>query len=86
MDLGVQLFGALYHSAFPAAETLSRIRDIGYTHVEPCLALDPIGSMEQVIWPLAEFDGYMETIAGLGLKVDSVHIFGRVLNAHALML
>ena len=83
MDLGVQLFGVLVNTDLPAAEVFSRLKALGYTRVEPCLALDPIGSYEKVIWPLDEFDGYMETIADQGLKVDSVHIFGKSLNTHA---
>ena len=83
MDLGIQLFGVLANTDLPAAEVFSRLKEMGYTHVEPCLALDPIESFEKVIWPLAEFDGYMETISALGLKADSVHIFGKTLNAHA---
>lgn len=86
MDLGVQLFGVLAHAGVPAAEALARLRDMGYTHVEPCLALDPIGAYAHVIWPLDDFDGYMQTIAELGLRVDSVHIFGKALNAHAPLL
>lgn len=83
MDLGVQLFGVLTNTDLPAAEVFSRIKETGYTHVEPCLALDVIGAYENAIWPLKAFDGYMETFAGLGLKVDSVHVFGKHLNARA---
>ena len=83
MDLGVQLFGVLANTDLSAAEALARVRGLGYTHVEPCLALDPLGTLEHVIWPLDGFDAHMEAIAGLGLKVDSVHIFGRTLNARA---
>ena len=83
MDLGVQLFGVLANTEIPAAEVFSRLKEAGYTCVEPCLALNPIGSLERVIWPLAEFDGYMEMLAKQGLKVNSVHIFGKTLNAHA---
>ncbi len=86
MDLGVQLFGVLANTDQSAESALARIKKTGYTHVEPCLALDPIGSWEKVIWPLETFDGYMETIEALGLKVDSVHIFGKTLNAHAPVL
>ena len=83
MHLGAQLFGVLANTTLFPADALKELRDTGYTHVEPCLALEPLGAYEQVIWPLAEFDGYMETIAALGLKVDTVHIFGSRLNAHA---
>ena len=83
MDLGVQLFGVLTNTDLPAKEVFSRLRETGYTHVEPCLALDPVGSFRKVIWPLDEFDGYMETVSAAGLKADSVHIFGKTLNAHA---
>ena len=83
MDLGIQLFGVLVNTELPAENALSQIKKTGYTHVEPCLALDPIGSFEKVIWPLETFDRNMETITALGLKVDSVHIFGKTLNAYA---
>ncbi len=83
MHLGVQLFGVLFNTGLPAGEVFTRLRDMGYTHVEPCLALDPLGQLEHVIWPLADFDGYMETLAGLGLGVDTVHIFGGNLHARA---
>ena len=86
MDLGVQLFGVLTNTDLPAAEVFSRIKETGYTHVEPCLALDAIGAYENAIWPLKAFDGYMETLAGLGLRVDSVHVFGKHLNARAKVL
>ena len=80
MDLGVQLFGVLTNTDLPAKEVFSRLRETGYTHVEPCLALDPVGSFRKVIWPLDEFDGYMETVSAAGLKADSVHIFGKTLH------
>ena len=83
MYLGAQLFGVLANTSLSSAEALKKLRDIGYTHVEPCLALEPLGAYEQIIWPPAEFDGYMETIAALGLKVDTVHIFGSHLNTWA---
>ena len=83
MDLGVQLFGVLANTELSAAEALEKLRGMGYTHVEPCLALDPIGAFEKVIWPLPEFDGYMEKIAELGFGVNSAHIFGKNLHAHA---
>ena len=83
MDLGVQLFGVLANTDLPAAEALRRIREAGYSHVEPCLALEPIGAFEKMIWPRDRFEGYMEMIAEQGLKVSSVHIFGNALNAHA---
>ena len=86
MYLGAQLFGVLANTSIPPAEALKKLRDMGYTHVEPCLALEPLGAWEQVIWPLSDFGGYMETVAALGLKVDTVHIFGGSLNAHADML
>ena len=83
MDLGIQLFGVLVNTELPVESALSQIKKTGYTHVEPCLALDPIGSFEKMIWPLETFDRNMETITALGLKVDSVHIFGKTLNAYA---
>ena len=83
MDLGVQLFGILANAGLPAEEVLTRLRDMGYTHVEPCVALDPVGSLEKVIWPAGEFDRYMEIITGLGLRADTAHIFGANLHAHA---
>ena len=83
MYLGAQLFGVLANTNLSLAEVLKKLRDIGYTHVEPCLALEPLGEWEQAIWPLAEFDGYMEMIAACGLRVDTVHIFGNRLNAYA---
>ncbi len=83
MYLGAQLFGVLANTSLAPAEALEKLRDIGYTHVEPCLALEPLGAWEQVIWPLADFGGYMETAAALGLRADTVHIFGSRLNAHA---
>ena len=83
MDLGVQLFGILANTSLAPAEALKKLRDIGYTHVEPCLALEPLGAYEQVIWPLPDFEKNMEIIAGLGLKTDTVHIFGSTLNNHA---
>ncbi len=83
MDSGVQLFGVLANTDLPAAEVLQKIREAGYTHVEPCLALDPAGAFEKMIWPQDRFEGYMEMIVQQGLKVHSVHIFGNALNAHA---
>ena len=83
MDLGVQLFGVLANTDLPAAEVFSRLKETGYTHVEPCLALETIGAYEHAIWPLKAFDGYMDILVGLGLKVDSVHVFGKHLNARA---
>ena len=83
MYLGAQLFGVLANSSLAPAASLEKLRDIGYTHVEPCLALEPLGAYEQVIWPLPEFDGWMETISSLGLQVDTVHVFGSRLNAWA---
>ena len=65
MYLGAQLFGVLANTSLAPAEAFEKLRDIGYTHVEPCLALEPLGAWEQVIWPLAEFDGYMDTIRSL---------------------
>ena len=86
MYLGAQLFGVLANTSLTPAEALGRLKEIGYTHVEPCLALDPLGAYEQIIWPLEAFEQHMETIAGLGLQVDTVHIFGNTLNAHAATL
>ena len=83
MDLGIQLFGVLAGAEVSVRDALGKVRELGYTHVEPCLALEPLGAFEDVIWPLADFDGYMETVAGLGLKVNSVHIFGHSLNSQA---
>ena len=83
MYLGAQLFGVLANTALSVPEALKILRDIGYTHVEPCLALEPLGAYEQVIWPLSVFDSHMENIASFGLQVDSVHIFGNNLDAHA---
>ena len=83
MDLGVQLFGVLAAAKMPAREVLPKLRELGYTHVEPCLAPEPIGTLENVIWPLQDFDGYMEILAGLDLKVNSVHVIGRALNRYA---
>ena len=83
MYLGAQLFGVLANTTLDPAEALKRLRDIGYTHVEPCLALEPLGGPERAIWPLSDFDGYMRMIADLGLQVDTVHIFGSRLNARA---
>ena len=57
MYLGAQLFGVLANTSLPLAGALEKLRDTGYTHVEPCLALEPLGAWEQVIWPLAEFEG-----------------------------
>ena len=76
MDSGVQLFGVLANTDLPAAEVLQKIREAGYTHVEPCLALDPAGAFEKMIWPQDRFEGYMEMIVQQGLKIHSVHIFG----------
>ena len=83
MDLGVQLFGVLANTDLPVETVFSRLKETGYTHVEPCLALETIGAYENAIWPLKAFDGYMDILAGLGLKVDSVHVFGKHLNARA---
>ena len=83
MYLGAQLFGVLANTSLPLAKVLEKLRDTGYTHVEPCLALEPLGAWEQVIWPLAEFEGYMDVITSLGLRVDTVHIFGNNLNTYA---
>lgn len=83
MYLGAQLFGILANSSLAPAEAFKKLRDIGYTHLEPCLALEPLGGWENVIWPLEAFDGYMQAIVGLGLRVDTVHIFGSRLNASA---
>ena len=83
MDLGVQLFGVLANKDLPVETVFSRLKETGYTHVEPCLALETIGAYENAIWPLKAFDGYMDILAGLGLKVDSVHVFGKHLNARA---
>ena len=68
MYLGAQLFGVLANTSLAPAEALKKLRDAGYTHVEPCLALDPLGAWEQVIWSAAEFEEYMDTIAALGLR------------------
>jgi len=86
MELGVQLFGVLANTDQSVESTFTQIKKMGYTRVEPCLALDPVGSFEKVIWPLETFDGYMELMTACGLKVDSVHIFGKTLNAHAQVL
>ncbi|MBR5109557.1 MAG: PD40 domain-containing protein [Clostridia bacterium] len=83
MYLGAQLFGVLANTSLAPAQALKKLRDMGYTHVEPCLALEPLGAYRQAIWPLPDFDGYMETVAALGLKADTVHIFGNSLNVHA---
>lgn len=81
MDLGVNLFGVLSHSQLPETETLRKLRDIGYTHIEPCLALDPIPGFEHVIWPVSHFMVLLPVIRGLGLQVRSAHIFGAALGA-----
>ena len=83
MDLGVQLFGLLAGTELPAEEVFGRVRAMGYTHAEPCLALEDLGGFEKVIWPADSFDAYMEKIAAAGLAVESVHIFGKTLHAHA---
>ena len=74
MDLGVQLFGVLAAAKMPAREVLPKLRELGYTHVEPCLAPEPIGTLENVIWPLQDFDGYMEILAGLEGLICQVHV------------
>ena len=83
MDLGVQLFGLLAGTELPAEEVFGRVRAMGYTHTEPCLALEDLGGFEKVIWPADSFDAYMEKIAAAGLAVESVHIFGKTLHTHA---
>lgn len=83
MNLGAQLFGILANTTLTPEAALGKLRDIGYTHVEPCLALDPPGAFEQVFWRPDEFDRRMETVTGLGMQVDTVHILGNRLNTHA---
>ncbi len=83
MDLGVNLFGVLSHSPLPEAETLQRLRDIGYTHIEPCLALDPIPGMERVFWSVSHFSVLLPVIRQIGLQVPSAHLLGGNLNARS---
>lgn len=83
MYLGVQLFGVLANTSLAPEQALEKLKEAGYTHVEPCLALQPLGTLEQVIWPEEDFDRYMEAIATLGLRVDTVHIIGDGLISRA---
>ena len=83
MDLGVNLFGVLSQSTLPEAETLQRLRDIGYTHIEPCLALDPIPGMERVFWSVSHFSVLLPVIRQISLQVPSAHLLGRNLNARS---
>lgn len=83
MDLGIQLYGILTHSSLTAEDTLRRARDLGYTFVEPCIALDPIPGLEKVFWPVDSLEEHFACLKALGLSAPSAHIaYTAPLTAH----
>ena len=81
MILSAQLFGICFNSPLPVEETLAKLKDLGYSAVEPCVATFRIPNMDKAIWPVEDFEAYMPKIQELGLNVESVHFFGNPLNA-----
>ncbi len=81
MILSAQLFGICFNSPLPVEETLAKLKDLGYSAVEPCVATFRIPNMDKAIWPVEDFETYMPKIQELGLNVESVHFFGNPLNA-----
>lgn len=81
MILSAQLFGICFNSPLPVEETLAKLKNLGYSAVEPCVATFRIPNMDKAIWPVEDFEAYMPKIQKLGLNVESVHFFGNPLNA-----
>ena len=79
MYTGIQLFGLLNGdtSDLSLEEILLKIKEAGYSHIEPCVCAEPIPvpAFQKIIWPFDEFRKNADKILALGLCIDSVHIF-----------
>lgn len=79
MYTGIQLFGLLKDETDDISldEVFLKIKEAGYSHIEPCLCAEPIPvpAFKKIIWPFDEFKKNADKIKALGLGIDSVHIF-----------
>ena len=81
MELGVQIYGAMEIFRKSPEQFLRKIAEIGYTHIEPCLAFDePYGRTQnhKIIpaWLPHEIDEFYAIMNTYGLKLSSCHILG----------
>lgn len=82
MKIGVQLYGVLADKKEDIFETLGELKKIGYSYIEPCVALEQVPGMEHVIWPAQWLLENLSKIDSLGLEVKSCHIFAQNPLAH----
>ncbi len=75
MKFGLQLFG-IYDICKKNPETLfEKLSDIGYQHVEPCIAFGNLGGFEKSIWTVEEFERTLPLLQKHNLEVISCHVF-----------
>lgn len=81
MRYGVQLFGPNPLFLRQPAVFLSKLRDMGYRYLEPCLSLSEIPGMEDRAWTPEELARFLPVLAEYGFTVESCHVFTRDLEA-----
>ena len=76
IDPAAQLFGIMSHSPLGLEETLVKLQKIGFSYIEPCLAMEPIPGFEKAFWPKEVFSAQVPLLRSLGLQLRSAHIVG----------
>ncbi len=75
MQFGVQLYGPMNHMSGNVMEDLKALVRAGITEIEPCVTAGPFPAPESVVWPLGWLEAHADEILGLGLKINSIHVF-----------
>lgn len=75
MKFGMQLYGPLSNMRGEVLERLRALAQAGITEVEPCVDMGGFGWRPEVIWPSGWLMEHADEIKGMGLKINSVHVF-----------
>ena len=86
MKFGLQLFGALYHSADETMALLKDLKALGFARIEPCVAFEAIPGLERPVWTADWLMEQAPVIRALGLEMVSCHLFCQDIAAHAPVL
>lgn len=73
MELGLQLFGCADYWRRDAAQCFERVRQMGYSSVEPCVWFGE-GEAPHFAWDLSSLPAYARLLGAQGLTAPSCHV------------
>ena len=81
VDFGAQMWG--YNGIFrkDAKGFLAKMSEYGYRIIEPDIRIDPnLPEQPMPIWDLEELDAFSAMVQAAGMRFDSAHVFGSIVD------